>query len=122
MVPIPEDVNTAPVLVKLHALVDKNNQITYKVEELSDKTYLDFGPIKDYDGDSIIVETLYVKSLFTFSNGLLAFDYKALMATRVGSQQITYEVKLTLTDSRAAVTQYTVFFIVPIDENWVDPV
>lgn len=96
--------------------------MTYKVEELSDKTYLDFGPIKDYDGDSIIVETLYVKSLFTFSNGLLAFDYKALMATRVGTQQITYEVKLTLTDSRAAVTQYTVFFIVPIDENWVDPV
>ncbi len=82
---------------------------------------MDFGPIKDYDGDSIIVETLYVKSLFTFSNGLLAFDYKALMATRVGTQQITYEVKLTLTDSRAAVTQYTVLFIVPIDENWVDP-
>ncbi len=40
-----------------------------------DLTYLDFGPIIDYDGDSIIVETIYVKSLFTFNKGLLAFDY-----------------------------------------------
>ena len=75
MVPVPENVNTAPILVKLHSLVDKSNQLTYKVEELVGQTILDFGPIIDYDGDSIIVETLYVKSLFTFNNGLLVFDY-----------------------------------------------
>ena len=43
------------------------------------------------------------------------------MATGNEAQEIKYHVELTLTDSRQAVTQYNVFFVVPISLNPILP-
>ena len=42
---------------------------------------MDFGPIEDYDGDSVTVETVLAPSFFSFSKGVLRLNYQALMAS-----------------------------------------
>lgn len=44
------------------------------------------------------------------------------MATALGEVEVTYEVRITLTDSAGGITQYLILFVVPIDENWVETV
>ena len=68
---------------------------------MSKKTALDFGPIQDYDGDSVTVETVLAPSFFSFSQGELRFNYKALMASGLSTQEVTYEVKLMLSDQKS---------------------
>ena len=94
--------NNLPILEKFQLDVDQYNELTLRVENLVEESQIDLGPIYDEDGDAVSVESILLPALFNYDpdQAILEFDYDNLMATALGALEVTYEVKLILTDEQ----------------------
>ncbi len=76
-------------------------------------SYVDIGPAFDEDGDSITVRSQFAFGYFTLTDLVLQVNQTALLLAQSADSETTFDVAVSLADSKGGSTDCMLFFVVP---------